>query len=75
MVWVDVESFENGDDGVSVFDFTVFSSNFGAGVIFDTSFATIKKGILNQQDESNEAVTQQVNDESLMQILAEWNRR
>jgi hypothetical protein len=31
----------NSDDGVSVFDFTAFSSNFGVGIVYQTGFAEV----------------------------------
>jgi hypothetical protein len=77
----------NTDGGVSVFDFSTFSSNFGQGITFETAFsARIDNSPFRNQRPTNEGlfnhgrvnqrqdlVDVEATDESLLQILAEWN--
>jgi hypothetical protein len=73
----------NRDNGVSVFDFTGFSANFGKGVVYPATFAaratTATGNAVIQNDSFNRRHIERVADEAridavLTERLIQWNR-
>ena len=63
----------NDDDGVSVFDFTLFSQNFGTGIVYSNAFARdLVTRTPSKQETENESETNHVFEQRVLDRAVIW---